>query len=177
MVINMERSTLLKVITNEIVPKIASSEDEAIDIIKKGGIVANISDFSDSYMVMEQAVRRDGSLLSICSLNLKNNDNIVIPAIENCGEAILYANERYRSNANVVLDAFVSSGGKLSLNDVDPHFKKDFAIACVAVISNPNELFNVDSSLRNNPDFMALINEELNPKSKESDSYQKVIGI
>ena len=172
----MKRSTILRVINNEIKPKIALSE-EAIDIFRRGGRVANLSDFSNSCEVMEQAVKRDGSLLSVASENIKNNDNIVIQAINNCGEAIIYANERFRSNADIVLDAFVSSEGRLSLNDVDPRFKKDFAIAFVAVISNPQELSNVDESLKNNAEFIDLIRSELNPKSKESDSYQKVIGI
>lgn len=173
----MNRKTLLKLINSNLLPVEAKSEAQAIKIFKKGGTVSNLSDFSNSYDVMSYAVSRDGRNLRLCSDRLKDNESIVTAAVRNYGEAILYANERYRKIESVVIDAFISSNGELSLNDVDSSFKKDLTVAFVAIMSNPRELFNVDTSLIHNKDFMSLVRDELSNRPKEEKDYQKVIGM
>lgn len=174
----MRRKALLNIINESMdsdpSPRFASSKGEAIVILESGGIVSNLSDFSESKVVMSIAVQRDGRNLKHCCEKFKKNDKFVMPAIQNYGEAILDADEHYKSNDDAVTYAFISSAGTLSLNDVDPKYKKHYNIAFLAALSNPDEINNFDISLINNKEFMNSVYAGVNQLDKK-DSYIKTL--
>ena len=174
----MKKKALLEIINESMdsdpSPRYAASKGEAIVILESGGTVSNLSDFSESKVVMSLAIHRDGRNLKHCCDKFKRSDKFVFPAIQNYGESILDADERYKSNDDAVTFAFISSTGKLSLNDVDPKYKKHLNIAFLAALSNPDEINNFDVSLINNKEFMDSVYEGLSHLEKNN-SYVKTL--
>ena len=157
----------------EPVPSIvARTKREAIKILECGGNVLNLDEFNDSYLVMYSAVVKDGSKLGICSDKLKKNRRLVYSAVLNYSKAIFLADPMYLNDKTAIIYAFIGSDGELSLKHFNPEFSKDYNIAFFAIMSNKDEINNIDDVLRNNSTFMEAVNTELEHADK---TYKKAM--
>ena len=181
--------TSLKVLSDEAnydpSPKKAKNVREAINLIKSGKCVSNISDFNDNKVVMLLAVIRDGNNLEFASERLKKDREVVKAAVSNYGLALKYADQTLKKDYEIATLAIVNdgvaikyvdesiideimvenaiqfSGGKSILWYLGTKFRSNAKIAMLAIESNLDEVNNIDESLYSNIGFINQLHSYL----------------
>lgn len=94
---------------------------------------------------------QDGSKLSNCSDEIKNERDLVLIAVKNNGIALLYAEKKFRDDHEMVREAVKTYGDILGY--LNNSFCSDKTIALVAVENSPLVVEYLSEELRNDKDI------------------------
>ena len=119
---------------------------EALEIVQKNGLeLDNLpAHFKKNKEIVLEAVKEDGYALDDADDSLKKDREIVLEAVKQNGYALLLADDSFQKDKEVVLEALKKSG---TLKDRDG---KTILIS----------LEDIDESLRNDPDILAIVNKK-----------------